>query len=200
MFHIILSVVLGASALLLYTIANQRITRSKAARQHGCKVPFTYPHLDPVFGTDLKLQEIQKSLRHQSLTFSANLHTKYGKTFEVIDFGAQCVRSIDTANIQAVYSTNHADWGYEPFRLPVMGPFCGRGFITTDGESWQKGRALLRPTFSKSNISDLSTYKAAVERFLRHIPSDGRTTVDLQPLLSNLVSAVTKQRYKERIN
>ncbi|PQE27741.1 cytochrome P450 alkane hydroxylase protein [Rutstroemia sp. NJR-2017a BVV2] len=56
--------------------------------------------------------------------------------------------------------------------------------------------ALLRPTFSKSNISDLSIYKAAVERFLKCIPSDGRTTVDLQPLLSNLVSAVPKLRTK----
>ncbi|KAI9643327.1 hypothetical protein NHQ30_007946 [Ciborinia camelliae] len=186
MFHIILSVFVGALSLLLYAITNQRITRTKAARQHGCNIPFTYPHLDPIFGTDLKLQEIQQSLRHQSITFSANLHQKYGKTFEVINFGTSSLRSIDTENIQAVYSTNHADWGYEPSRLSVMGPFCGRGFITTDGETWQKARALLRPTFSKSNISDLNPYKVAVEQFLRSIPNDGRTTVDLQPLLSNL--------------
>ncbi|PQE32279.1 cytochrome P450 alkane hydroxylase protein [Rutstroemia sp. NJR-2017a WRK4] len=166
--HIILSVVVGASTLLLYTITNQRITRTKAARQHGCKPPFTYPHLDPIFVIDLKLQEILKFLHHQSLPFSTNLHTKYGKTYE------------------AVYSTNHADWGYETLRLPVMGPFCGRGFVTTDGETWRKCRALLRPTFSRSNIYDLGVYKAAVERFLKCIPGDGRTTVDLQPLLANL--------------
>ncbi|TGO61344.1 hypothetical protein BCON_0028g00320 [Botryotinia convoluta] len=68
-----------------------------------------------------------------------------------------------------------------------MGPFCGRGFITTDGERWQKARALLRPTFSKSNISDLSSCKVAVEQFLQSIPDDGCTTVDLQPLLANLI-------------
>ncbi|KAK6598654.1 cytochrome P450 [Botrytis cinerea] len=96
--------------------------------------------------------------------------------------------SIDTENIQVVYSTNHDDWGYEPSRLSVMGPFCGRVFITTYGETWQKARALLRPTFSKSSISDLSSYKVAVEQFLRNIPNDGRTTVDLQPLLANLAS------------
>ncbi|TGO70696.1 hypothetical protein BELL_0682g00030 [Botrytis elliptica] len=186
MFHIILSIFVGASALLLYTITNQRTTRTKTARQYNCDIPFTYPHLDPIFGTDLKFQEIQQSLRHQSITFSANLHKKYGKTFEVINFGTSSLRSIDTENIQAVYSTNHNDWGYEPSRLSVMGPFCGRGFITTDGDTWQKARALLRPTFSKSNISDLSAYKGAVEQFLRNIPDDGCTTVDLQPLLANL--------------
>jgi hypothetical protein len=127
-----------------------------------------HPHLDPVFGLDLKLQEIRKSLRHQSLPFSTNLHTRYGKTYEVINFGTPSIRSIDTENIKAVYSTDHADWGYELLRLPVMGSFCGRGFVITDGETWQKCRALLRPTFGKSNISDLSTFKAAVQRFLMY--------------------------------
>ncbi|KAM0157190.1 hypothetical protein ACHAPG_004872 [Botrytis cinerea] len=94
--------------------------------------------------------------------------------------------STDTENIQVVYSINHDDWGYESSRLSVIGPFCGRGFITTYGETWQKARALLRPTFSNSSISDLSSYKVAVEQFLRNIPNDGRTTVDLQPLLANL--------------
>lgn len=103
--------------------------------------------------------------------------------------------SIDTENIQVVYSTNHDDWGYEPSRLSVMGPFCGRVFITTYGETWQKARALLRPTFSKSSISDLSSYKVAVEQFLRNIPNDGRTTVDLQPLLANLASVAVQKIY-----
>ncbi|TGO20852.1 hypothetical protein BPAE_0261g00090 [Botrytis paeoniae] len=151
MFHIILSIFVGASALLLYAITNRQITRTKTARQYNCDIPFTYPHRDSIFGIDLKLQEIQQSLRHQSITFSANLHKKYEKTFEVINFGTSSLRSIDTENIQAFYSTNHDDWGYEPSRLSVMGPFCGRGFITTDGDTWQKARALLRPTFSKSN-------------------------------------------------
>ncbi|TGO11682.1 hypothetical protein BTUL_0104g00270 [Botrytis tulipae] len=165
MFHIILYIFVGASAFLLYTIkvTSQRDTRTKTARQYNCDIPLTYPHLDPIFGTDLKFQEIQQSLSHQSITFSANLHKKYGETFEVINFGTSSLRSIDTENIQAVYSKNHDDWGYEPSRLSVMGPFCGRGFITTDGDTWQKARALLRPTFSKSNISDLSAYKVAVE-------------------------------------
>ncbi|THV45562.1 hypothetical protein BGAL_0474g00030 [Botrytis galanthina] len=65
-------------------------------------------------------------------------------------------------------------------------PFCGRGFITTDGDTWRKARALLRSTFSKSNILDPSAYKVAVEQFLQNIPDDGCTTVDLQPLLANL--------------
>ncbi|KAF7934054.1 uncharacterized protein EAE97_008414 [Botrytis byssoidea] len=186
MFHIILSIFVGVPAFLLYTISNQRVTRNKTARQYNCDIPLTYPHLDPIFGTDLKFQEIQQSLRHQRIAFSASLHKKYGETFEVINLGTSSLRSIDKENIQAVYSTNHDDWGYEPSRLSVMGPFCGRGFITTDGDTWQKARALLRPTFSKSNISDLSAYRVAVEQFLRNIPDDGYTTVNLQPLLANL--------------
>ncbi|KAF7914175.1 uncharacterized protein EAF01_000581 [Botrytis porri] len=78
-----------------------------------------------------------------------------------------------------------------------MGPFCGHGFITTDGVTWQKARALLRPSFSKSNISGLSAYKVAVEQFLRYIPDNGCTTVDLQPLRANLVGFALQMRYQK---
>ncbi|KAF7890678.1 hypothetical protein EAF00_008993 [Botryotinia globosa] len=181
MFHIILSIFVGVSAFLLYTITNQRVTRNKTARQYNCDIPLTYPHLDPISGMDPKFQEIQQS--HHFLSKSPQ---EIWEAFEVINFGTSSLKSIDKENIQAVYSTNHDDWGYEPSRPSVMGPFCGCGFITTDGDTWQKARALLRPTFSKSNISDLSAYRVAVEQFLRNIPDDGCTTVDLQPLLANL--------------
>lgn len=102
MFHIILSIFVGILALLLYVISNRQITRTKTARQHNCDVPFTCPHLDPTFGSDLKLQKIQQSLRHQSITFSANLHNKYGKTFEVINFGTSSLRSMQRIYKQSI--------------------------------------------------------------------------------------------------
>lgn len=64
--------------------------------------------------------------------------------------------------------------------------FCGRGFITTDGYTWQHSRKLLKPAFSKQNLVDLSTLSIEVDSFLKQIPSDG-ATVDIQPLLYSMV-------------
>ena len=165
------------------------VQRSKAVRvrQQGCQPVFTYPHLDPLFGLDLKLGDIREALRHNSIPFTAKLFKKYGKTIEVNDFGQSTIRTIDPENLHAIYSFNEKDWGNEPLRLPIMEPFCGRGFITTDGPTWKHSRALLRPTFSKSNISDLSAFETSVGQFIGHITKD-ETTIDLQPLLAILVS------------
>ncbi|ESZ94944.1 hypothetical protein SBOR_4668 [Sclerotinia borealis F-4128] len=187
MFDISLIILTGALSVLLYVVVKSRANKAKSSNhRHGYKHPATYPHLDPFFGLDLKLQEIRQSLRNQGIPFMSNLHKKYGKTIEVNNLGALDLRTVDSENLQTAWSINNSDWGYQPYRLPVMGPFCGRGFITTDNESWQKARVLLRPTFSKANISDLKPFITSAEEFFKGIPEDGHTTVDLQPALASL--------------
>ncbi|KAJ8066351.1 hypothetical protein OCU04_005422 [Sclerotinia nivalis] len=184
MFDITLIILTGALSVLLYVIVTSRAKSSN--HQHGYEHPITYRHIDPFFGLDLKLQEIRESLRNQGLPFLSNLHKKYGKTILVNNLGTSDIRTIDSEDLQTAWSTNNSDWGYEPFRLPVMGPFCGRGFMTTDNESWQKARVLLRPTFSKANISDLKPFIISTNEFFKGIPEDGNTAVDLQPPLASL--------------
>jgi cytochrome P450 len=65
---------------------------------------------------------------------------------------------------------------------------CGRGFLTTDGEMWNHSRKLLKPTFSKNNILDLSPLSKELDKLLETIPADG-SVIDLQPVLSNMVSS-----------
>lgn len=178
----------GFLSILLYIVVISRTNKFKTLNhQHGCEHPVTYPHIDPFFGLDLKLQEIWQSLKYQGIPFMSNLHIKYGKTIWLNNLGTSDIRTIDSENLQNAWSTNNCDWGYQPYRLPVMGPFCGRGFITTDNEEWQKARVLLRPTFSKANISNLSPFIALTKAFFQGIPQDGHTTVDLQAPLASLV-------------
>jgi cytochrome P450 len=67
-----------------------------------------------------------------------------------------------------------------------MEHLCGRGFLTTDGEIWNHSRKLLKPTFARSNLLDLSTVGNELDNLIESLPTDG-TTVDLQPLLSTMV-------------
>ena len=89
-------------------------------------------------------------------------------------------------NLQTVWVTKFKDWGVEPVRLPAMGTFCGRGLLTTEGPRWEYSRALLKPSFTKANMTDLSVFEGYVRLVLDQIPRDG-STVDLQPLFFNLV-------------
>ncbi|KAF2677207.1 cytochrome P450 [Lentithecium fluviatile CBS 122367] len=89
------------------------------------------------------------------------------------------VITIAPENIRVV--STGKDWGMEPFRLAGMEYFCGCGILTTDGDIWSRSRKLLKPTFNKSNLADLSFLSTQVDTMLWQLPNNG-TTVDLQPL------------------
>ena len=55
-----------------------------------------------------------------------------------------------------------------------------------DGPRWEHSRALLKPSFNKANMTDLSVFEGYVKMVVDQIPKDG-STVDLQPLFFNLV-------------
>lgn len=175
MFEISLILLTGVFAALLYIIASSRGNKlTSFIHKHGYEYRVTYPHLDPLFGIDLKLQEVRESFKNQGVPFMSNLHKRYGNTIQVNELATLCIRTIDSENLRAAWSIKNSDNGYRPYRLPVMGPFCGRGFITTDNEEWQQARVLLRPTFSKSNISDLKPFITSAEEFFEGIPKDGK--------------------------
>ncbi|KAL6721249.1 hypothetical protein ACLMJK_000351 [Lecanora helva] len=59
--------------------------------------------------------------------------------------------------------------------------------MCTDGAAWEHSRALIKPTFARTQIADLhlSTYAMHLQKLLSIIPKDS-STVDLQPLFARL--------------
>jgi cytochrome P450 len=112
-------------------------------------------------------------------------HQHFGQTFEIRPLlTLPKVATIAPANIRTI--NQGKDWGVEGMRLPGMEDFCGRGFLTTDGELWQRSRKLLKPTFAKSNLQDLRYLSEQVDIMFAQIPQYGET-VDMQPLLYDMV-------------
>ncbi|KAF2256069.1 putative cytochrome 52A12 [Trematosphaeria pertusa] len=107
-------------------------------------------------------------------------HQRRGPTFQAHALLSQpSIITIAPANIRVVNTGK--DWGVAPMRLAGMEYFCGRGFLTTDGDLWSRSRKLLKPTFNKANLTNLSFLSAQVDTMLQQLPKNG-TTVDLQPL------------------
>lgn len=107
------------------------------------------------------------------------------------------INSIEPENVRTVFSSKWNDWGVEAVRLPAQLPFCGRGFITTDGAAWEHSRSLLRPSFYKGNAVHLPTLELYLQQVLDRIPKDG-STVDLQPLLYSLFRSTAIHVAKRR--
>ncbi|OAQ64432.1 cytochrome P450 [Pochonia chlamydosporia 170] len=95
----------------------------------------------------------------------------------------------DPDNIKAILATQFKDFELGPFRFNLLGPLLGHGIFTTDGQEWQHHRALLRPQFTRSQISNLSLEETHVQHLLNRLSagSDSWTAeVDLAPLFFNL--------------
>ncbi len=160
------------------------------ARSKGCLPPRRYPHKDPFLGLDFFLETGKVFSENRYLPELLARYKTYGPTFQTNLFGTPSINTIEPENLQAVYSSDFRNWGVEPLRLPAQDPFCGRGFITTDGAAWEHSRALLKPGFNRANIvAGLEGLGEALEKMMNKIPSDGGT-VDLQALFFDLVSAL----------
>lgn len=172
---------LAALVILIAYYVQKQSGRDLKARQQGCQPPRKYPSVDPLFGFDALYA------LHQDMPSICAFHERYGKTFEIRTLLAKSkIMTIATENLQSIHN-GIDDWGVEPFRRKGMEYFVGLGFITCDGAIWQHSRKLLRPTFNKSNISDLTSLSTEVNAFLDKLPGAGGS-VDLQPLLFLLVS------------
>ena len=65
----------------------------------------------------------------------------------------------------------------------------GDGIFSSDGKSWEHARALLRPQFTRTQISDLEHEETHVQHFIQALPPgpDGWTDlVDLSPMFFRL--------------
>ncbi|CAJ2503488.1 Uu.00g108820.m01.CDS01 [Anthostomella pinea] len=115
---------------------------------------------------------------HKDISFLHRYHQKYDTSFELNTLlGAPTIFTIAPENIKLIHTREH-EWGIQPNRLPGMEYFCGRGFLTMDGEIWRQSRRALRPSFAKSNLANLSVLSRETDTFLDHLPKDG-ATVDL---------------------
>lgn len=172
---------LSALFLLFAALVIQRKRRrTSAIYQNGCQPPVHHRPWDPFLGIDLTIAT------HNDLPSLRRLHQKYGHTFATETLvNDTTIFTVAPENIKTV-NMRHDHWGIEPQRLPGMEFFCGRGFLTMDGQVWKEARSLLKPSFAKGNISDLTVLSRETDKLLEQLPTDGQI-VDLQPLLYIIV-------------
>ncbi|KAL9011508.1 MAG: hypothetical protein Q9173_003654 [Seirophora scorigena] len=177
------------SLLLLYVLPRtwRYLARQRLAREHGC-LPAPGPRLrDPIFGLDFVLEVIQALRKNRRNTTMKSLFEAYGHSFQVKSWGRTTLFTVEPKNLQSVLATNFSAWGVQPLRLFAFEPFVGKGIMCSDGAFWEHSRALIKPTFARTQIGDLRlpAFDAHVDRLIALIPANG-VTVDLQPLFARL--------------
>ncbi|KAL8754215.1 MAG: hypothetical protein Q9199_004503 [Rusavskia elegans] len=123
------------------------------------------------------------SLYHNSTIVSLN-RIIFAACLSGLDTVIQALRSFQSnkrnASLEQQFTT------YAPLRLFTFGPFIGKGIMTADGTFWTHSRALLKPTFSRQQISDFSAYRVHVDHVLTALAKHDGSDVDLDPYFKRL--------------
>lgn len=128
---------------------------------------------DPIFGSD----------RLRALLASSREH---GYTFESYMLRRKVIHTAEPANLQAILAKDAKSYSIGKRRRNAFRPLLGHGIFAADGAQWEKSRALLRPSFTRDQISDVDVYEKHVCQLIERIPKDG-STVDLQELFFCMV-------------
>ena len=107
------------------------------------------------------------------------------QTIQMRNFNRVFIMTIEPENVKAVLSTKFNDFSLGNLRRQTLEPVFGNGIFTSDGKSWEHSRAMIRPSFTRQQVGDLSMYEHHFQNMMTHIPKDGQT-VDIQELFFKL--------------
>lgn len=118
-----------------------------------------------------------------------------GNTFAVDRLGTRIIFTRDHRNVQAVLTTKFKDFSVSLDRKAHQALLGTEGIFTQDGAAWARSRALLKPSFTRTQIADLGALESQLDILIMHLK---RTTaanpgqpVDLQPLFLNLTMDIS---------
>lgn len=172
-----LAVAITAMTLAVFLVT-QSLNSGRFARRNGCRPVWRSLTKDPFLGLDALPTTIRLLRQHKILNRSCELHATYGTTFTVRELTKSAIVTIEPENIKSILTLNFKDYGLG-HRLEAFRPLLGQGIFDTDGEQWAHSRALIRPSFTRDQIADLTTLEKLFQDLLLLLPSDRNSVVDL---------------------
>ncbi|EPE28162.1 Cytochrome P450 [Glarea lozoyensis ATCC 20868] len=154
-----------------------------AATKLGCGRPPKYPHKDTIWGSDLVKERALAARSGRQMQLYMRHFGILGKTWEENFHRTKVINTMEGINIQHVTTTGFQH--YAKISQKDFTPFLGKGIFSQEGAAWRHSRDLIKPIFTRSEISDVNSLDIHVTRFLSMIPSDG-TMIDLQVPLHRL--------------
>jgi cytochrome P450 len=193
-------VAVGAIALLFARFLFTFVQDYRFAKAHGCQPAPQMPQTERILGYSTFKSQVAQSKAKQILPAGLQRFNNFGNTYTLVAMGRKLWFTREPENVKALLATNFKDFGIGP-RFKNLGTLLGQGIFTSDGALWEHSRvgifplldwknayclqALVRPSFTKTQVADLDTFEEHIQHFIAKIPRDG-STVDLQTLFFQL--------------
>ncbi|KAL6713146.1 hypothetical protein ACLMJK_009267 [Lecanora helva] len=162
-----------------------KLRRLGLARKFGCEAIKSYYQLDRRLGLLFLYNNINNFRARKFLESWDHYLTTTGKTFGFWVLGQRMMVTTDPENVKTLLATSFDDFEKGPELRAAFSLLTGDGIFAVDGKQWHWARTLLRPSFTKSEMSNTQLFEAHYQSLLRVLPADG-VAVDLQGLFSRL--------------
>ncbi|KAJ5963665.1 Cytochrome P450 E-class CYP52 [Penicillium vulpinum] len=203
--------VFAAAAIVLQAIrlAFNLWQHSRNAKRLGCRDVPMYPCKDP-FGIDTLRQsliadkaKLVPQLTEERVKIISDQENRYVSTFAIRNLGRTHILTVDPKNIQAILATQFKDFELGSMRRRSVHPLLGTGIFTADGEQWSRSRGLLRPQFTREQISQLELEEEHVQKAMQALPIAANrwtATTDIQSIFFRLtIDSATEFLFGESV-
>lgn len=167
------------------TLNRQLLTISA---EHGCELPNHVPR--PYFSIPAGLAFLKALKENRGLRYIQSEFKQHGHTFTQFQLGQRYIWSDEPENIKEVLSVQFPNFNLGTIRKDAASPLVGNGIFLSEGARWSHLRAVIRPSFNRAQVADLTMFEAHLQDLFALIPADS-TTVDLQDLFNFLTLDIT---------
>ena len=181
-----------AAYIIYKLISNTLINRHNAAEEKrlGCKPSPRWPSSWP-FGLDLVWEALKSDRAKLFPELLLSRFERMNRTdYHYVALGTKSFVTADPKNVQALLATQFKDFMLGDIRKGNFQPLLGHGIFTLDGEGWDHSRAMMRPQFSRDQVSDLDLEENHIQNMMQALPVDSTSgwtaPVDLQVLFFRL--------------
>ncbi|KAG5368234.1 Cytochrome P450 52A12 [Yarrowia sp. C11] len=155
-----------------------RIQRARKAKQMGATLP---PRINNGILGWYGLWLVIQNARSMKLPHNLGKRFANGPTWLTPVAGNEPINTIDPENVKAILATQFKDFCLG-IRHRALSPSIGDGIFTLDGEGWTHSRALLRPQFSRQQISRVHSLERLMQILFKLIRKENGEFFDLQNL------------------
>lgn len=180
---------IGTLVVFIYTVStswNIYRRRKYFERTRGCRPLVRAPQKDPFLALDIFFRLGKAAQERKYLQTIQQWFQEVAPTFGVRLMGDDMIFTNEPKNIQAMLVSNFKTFEIGERRRQNSHQLLGIGVFNADGKTWERGRALVKPNFSRKQVSDLKTFETHTQALMRAIPSDG-SPIDMQQWMFRFV-------------
>jgi cytochrome P450 len=156
----------------------------RLSKEYGCLPLQSYPN-NP-WGIRVWIEVIKAAKKNRVVELVAGRYYPGFYTFRSRMLATPHLHTIEPENIKTILATNFKHYSLGKSRLVNFKDLLGEGIFTLDGAGWEHSRGLLRPQFSRNQVSDIESFETHVTHFLALLPSGEGEVVDLAPIFFRL--------------